>query len=103
GTLSGVTLDQSGNVYGTTNYGGSGFCGGGGCGTVFRLKRPTTKGGVWKHQVIYDFLAGTDGASPAASLIFDSKGNLYGTTMFGGTASCGGCGTVFRLAPQRNP
>jgi uncharacterized repeat protein (TIGR03803 family) len=103
GTLSGVTLDQSGNVYGTTDYGGTGFCGGGGCGTVFRLKRPATKGGAWKHQVLYNFLAGTDGAAPAANLIFDSKGNLYGTTMFGGTASCGGCGTVFRLTPQRNP
>ena len=74
GTLSGVTLDQSGNVYGTTDYGGTGFCGGGGCGTVFRLKRPATKGGAWKHQVLYNFLAGTDGAGPAANLIFDAKG-----------------------------
>jgi uncharacterized repeat protein (TIGR03803 family) len=37
------------------------------------------------------------GAIPKASLIFDSAGNLYGTTILGGAYDCG---TVFELTPQ---
>jgi uncharacterized repeat protein (TIGR03803 family) len=45
-----------------------------------------------------------DGAQPfAGSLVFDSAGNLYGTTTFGDNPSCPqGCGTVFELTPGSN-
>ena len=87
-----LILDAAGNLYGTTNQGGSG-CGSAGCGTVFELAR--TKDG-WKHQVLYSFAGGpVDGNIPRAGLIFDSVGNLYGATSGGGS---GGYGTVFKLA-----
>ena len=92
-----LIMDAAGNLYGTTNRGGTG-CYGTGCGTVFELVR--TKDG-WKHQVLYSFAGGTnDGADPTAGLVFDSAGNLYGTTAGGGGSNCdgGGCGTVFKLA-----
>ena len=55
--------------------------------------------GASKEKVLYSFTGGTDGGDPAAGLIFDKAGNLYGTTVVGGTgAACsGGCGTVFKL------
>ena len=53
--------------------------------------------------VLYSFQGGTDGAAPQAGLIEDQAGNLYGTTVYGGTGACGsaaptGCGTVFELS-----
>jgi uncharacterized repeat protein (TIGR03803 family) len=51
--------------------------------------------------VLHNFAGGSDGQYPASSLIFDTAGNLYGTTMAGGTGPCGGgCGTVFELTPN---
>jgi hypothetical protein len=56
--------------------------------------------------VLYTFSGGSDGASPAAGLIWDGKGNLYSTTKNGGdlgssNPSCSGigCGVVFKLTP----
>jgi len=44
-----------------------------------------------------------DGASPNTDLVFDSQGNLYGTTAGGGQNRCySGCGIVFRLTPNSN-
>jgi uncharacterized repeat protein (TIGR03803 family) len=56
------------------------------------------------EKVLYNFAAGSDGAIPSAGLVFDSHGNLYGTTSEGGNSGCSGfgaigCGTVFKLAP----
>jgi uncharacterized repeat protein (TIGR03803 family) len=101
--LASMITDKSGNLYGTTNHGGTiGSCEGGGegCGTVFQLKVAAKQGEPWTESVIYTFL-GNDGAFPAASLITDGNGNLYGTTSSGGLkAGCsGGCGTVFKLSP----
>jgi len=92
---SGLVADKSGNLYGTTVYGGSdSSCN---CGTVFELK---LSGGVWTETILYSFTGYTnsDGAYPEYSpLIIDSAGNLYGTTQYGGSSSCN-CGTVFKLA-----
>ena len=48
------------------------------------------------ESVVYSFKSGTDGALPEAGLISDQQGVLYGTTVSGGTPSCG---TVFKLTP----
>ena len=101
-----LIVDHLGNLYGTTFYGGDGPCMVEttvvGCGTIFRLTPPATKGGGWAEAILYSF-QGPDGATPYAGLAMDDAGTLYGTTYFGGTGSCVheggqmGCGTVFRL------
>src|SRR5271167_2135923 len=95
-----LIFDAVGNLYGTTQHGGTyNFCSGG-CGTVFELT--PTAGGDWTEQMLLNF-NGTDGANPDVGLIFDAAGNLYGTTQSGGTYhNCNGgfyCGTVFELMP----
>src|SRR5258707_13587507 len=57
------------------------------------------------EKVLWAFENGRDGAHPWSTPVFDSTGNLYGTTQDGGNPTCGpegkgGCGTVFRLAPK---
>ncbi len=106
--------DASGNLYGTTLTGGSTsscFGLGVGCGIVFEMSPPKARGGVWKETILYRFTGGGDGAEPNAGLIFDAKGNLYGTTTLGGDLSMTqctngfsvlGCGVVFELSPQQN-
>ena len=102
----GLIMDSAGNLYGTTQFGGVTSCFSDrippGCGTVFKLDPSGNE------TVLHSF-TGTngDGANPAASLIMDSAGNLYGTTQFGGVTSCSsgsfvppGCGTVFKLDPS---
>jgi uncharacterized repeat protein (TIGR03803 family) len=86
----GVVLDSTGDVYGTTFYGGAS-----GQGTVFKV---TAKGA---ETVLYSFTGQSDGSEPNAGLVRDSKGNLYGTTTSGGNFNpyvCNtGCGTVFEV------
>ena len=89
----GLIADSQGNLYGTTYQGGAS-----GYGTVFELTPPAIAGGAWTETVLHAFAAGSDGAFPAAGLIADSKGNLYGTTI-GGGGSNAGAGTVFELMP----
>ena len=97
----GLVFDQKGNLYGTTEYGGANCSPGYGCGVVFKL---TPKG---KEAVLYSFCAQTDctdGNGPYAGVVFDQKGNLYGTTEDGGITTCNdylvGCGVVFKLTPK---
>jgi hypothetical protein len=100
---SGLTMDAAGNFYGVTSQGGNlSDCTGDvpGCGVVFEL---TQSNGKWQESVLYAFQGGTDGWNPSGNLLLDSAGNLYGTTLYGGTGTtCGtsGCGTVFELSPN---
>ncbi len=91
----GLTFDAAGTMYGTTYWGGSYLCGyDNGCGTIFRLT--PSANGTWTEKVLYSF--GSQGCEPAAALILDAAGNLYGT------ASGNDCdnGTVFELVPGKN-
>jgi uncharacterized repeat protein (TIGR03803 family) len=94
-----LIFDAAGNLYGTTFAGGSATCSAdthAGCGTVFELS-PVGDGG-WNEKVLYTFPgSGLNGAAPAASLVFDASGNLYGTTTAGGAKDFG---TVFELSPE---
>jgi uncharacterized repeat protein (TIGR03803 family) len=83
----GLIFDASGNLYGTTSSGGAY-----GGGTVFKLI--PSSGCNRTKTVLYEFGNGQDGNYPAAALIFDRSGSLYGTTQAGGT---NGFGTVFKL------
>ena len=60
---------------------------------------PNGSGG-WTEKVLHNFGNGTDGADPAAGLIFDAAGNLYGTTSVAALPATAGCGTVFELTPN---
>jgi uncharacterized repeat protein (TIGR03803 family) len=103
GTINaGLVLDASGNLFGTSTFGGTTNNG-----TVFELKR--TSGGNWKENMLYSFAGGEDGTLPVGGVILDSAGDLYGTTQFGGgqgTCKNGSqleyCGTVFKLSPPRS-
>jgi hypothetical protein len=96
----GLVFDSKGVIYGTTYFGGnetgecSGGVGGTGCGTVFALQPPGTRGGAWTNKVLHRF-NGQDGATPAAGVVFGGNGNLYGTTYAGAVS---GNGAVFELA-----
>jgi hypothetical protein len=103
-----LTIDSSGDLYGTTSSGGgySGCSGAGGCGAVFKLT-PGTSG--YTESIIYSFEGGSsDGANPQAGLALNSSnGNLFGTTAGGGETACSsgyyiatGCGTIFKLSPS---
>jgi uncharacterized repeat protein (TIGR03803 family) len=57
-----------------------------------------------KYKVLYDFnCTGTNGCEPNGELVFDGAGNIYGTTVYGGsnTTCSSGCGTVFKLSPKK--
>ncbi len=92
--VGGLLLDKNGDLYGTTPQGGSG-CQGAGCGTVFELT-PSRQAPVYRKTTIYNFSAGRDGASPQTALIADARGDLFGTTTYGGSSG-DGFGTVFKL------
>lgn len=93
----GVSLDGSGNIYGTTQQGGisNPNCGSGSCGVVFEL----VKANNWQETIRYSFTGNSDGAGPVAPLLLDSSGNIYGTTAGGGSfVGCYfGCGVAFEL------
>ncbi len=124
-----LVFDGKGNLYGATDFGG-----GYGtscnpyyqyCGAIFELSPPQQKGGAWTEKVLHGFrgtggeccggptageTAAGDGTNPNGGLVFDSAGNLYGTTYQGGIAlrACqfdggAGCGTVFELSPPKVP
>lgn len=85
-----MIADASGNLYGTTTG-----CGTTGWGTVFELSPPSGSATSWAESVLYTFKGVTDGELPHSGLAFDSKGNLYGTSYWGGPWQDG---TVFELS-----
>lgn len=101
-----LIIDSSGNLYGTAHRGGAGTCG---CGLVFKMS--PTANGSWTESVLQVFNS-RNGSFPEGSLVFDSEGNLWSTTAFGGVTltlkgyercligqSFCGYGTVFELSP----
>ncbi len=94
--VSGLIFDAAGNLYGTTAAGGNTTCIGG-CGTVFELI--PIDGGGWTEKILHSFGGSPEGAFPQGGLIFDSAGNLYGTTYEGGPRGGFQGGTVFELSP----
>ncbi len=86
----GLIMDASGNLYGTTGYGGPDICGLSSCGTAFELVKSSSG---YTKKLLHNF-TGFDGANPLSGLIRDTSGNLYGTTNGGGAF---GFGTVFEL------
>ena len=95
-----LAVDEKGNLYGTTQFGG-GLCDSGsapgvdamGCGTVFEISAGSHKESIWYH-----FNGGSDGMDPRGGLARDSAGNVYGTTYSGGANCAFGCGIVFEIA-----
>jgi len=85
----GVALDEAGNIYGGSTFGGKY-----GDGIVFELVAPAGKGSIFKENVLLSF-DGTDGATVYGPPIVEG-GNLYGATGNGGS---GGYGVVYELTP----
>jgi uncharacterized repeat protein (TIGR03803 family) len=90
----GLSVDGQGSLYGATASGGTY-----GWGVIFKLSPRTD--GQWTETILHSFNV-EDGASPESTPVFDSTGNLYGTTFQGGHSKSCGCGTVFELAPGAN-
>ena len=88
----GLIMDGGGNLYGTTSKGGAN-----GEGTVFKITAASIASGNPAITTLAEF-NGTNGANPSSGLIMDGSGNLYGTTVSGGTNGYGD-GTVFELSP----
>ena len=89
-----MVLDKSGNLYGTTYFGG--VSGRDGPGTVYEL---TPSGSGWTEEILYSFPFRSQGdgtTNPLGDVIFDQAGNLYGT---GTLTEFGCCGAVFELTP----
>src|ERR1041385_7196576 len=86
-----MILDPLGNLYGVATTGGTY-----GQGVVFKLAHMTN--GSWEFRTLYAFQGQPDAGFPYGALVFDKKGNLYGTSYDGGTVNLG---AVYQLTPQR--
>ena len=92
-------------------YGGTGACTDYlsnviGCGTVYKLMPPAPGQAAWAKTTLHSFTRGADGIVPQGRLLLDYYGNVYGTTIEGGTGQCTdslynvvGCGVIYRLTP----
>jgi uncharacterized repeat protein (TIGR03803 family) len=92
-----VTLGPNGVLYGAASYSGTANA----SGLIYRLTPPEQEGGAWTETVLHTFPAFKgDATTPFTTLAIDQGGNLYGTSVFGGSNACYlGCGTIFKLAP----
>jgi len=84
-----LTVDSSGNIYGTTVYGG-----GADAGTIYEL---TPSGGGWSETVLYSAHNDSTGGNPWGGVVFDKSGNLFGVF---NTTGLGGAGAVYKLSPS---
>jgi len=95
--FAGVTVDQAGNLYGTTTelYNDAG-------GTVYQVKRA---GSGWILKTLANLYNYEGGFLPYGRPVQGPGGALYITTFYGGNGLCGefGCGTVSTLRPPQNP
>jgi uncharacterized repeat protein (TIGR03803 family) len=89
-----LVFDTAGNLYGASG-GGTYNTTLNGCGTVYELSPSAS--GTWTKTTVYAFACTPDGNQPNGKLTFDSAGNLYGTTVYGGANNYG---TVFELSPN---
>lgn len=99
----GVVIGKDGVLYGTTRDGGdrSSCPEEPGCGVVFELSQSQYSDREWSEQVLHRF-ALTDGWRPISGLVIGEEGDLYGTTVMGGSSTncLGGCGVVFEVQTQ---
>ncbi len=95
GVFNALVLDAAGNLYGADHAATPN-----GYGSVFKL---TPSNGSWTYTSLHDFSGGSDGANPSGGVNFDMNGNLYGTTLLGGSqgGNCFtvGCGVVWEITP----
>lgn len=99
--LTPLYFDKARAIYGATPFGSLSTCPNG-CGAIFQLVPPATKGAAWTENTLYQFTGGADGGTPS-TFMMDGSGVIYGTTSYEGIVNgeCGsGCGVVFRLAPS---
>lgn len=95
-TQTGLTMDAHGNLFGATTTGGDSACTSGyqvGCGVIFELS--PASGGHWTYDHLYVF-QGYDGYYPNGPLLLDASGNIFGTTVEGGS----GFGNMYELSPK---
>jgi uncharacterized repeat protein (TIGR03803 family) len=85
-----LMLDKAGNLYGTAGGGTYTY------GAVYKLTLQSD--GRWKSTVIHSFTGGANGQSVGGGVVMDKAGNLYGTTIAGGSPNCE-CGIVYKLSP----
>jgi uncharacterized repeat protein (TIGR03803 family) len=91
GTNGGLVFDRMGNLYGTTIER---------CGHTGQVYELSPAQGTWTKTVLHIFQGGpNDGRWPESPVLFDQAGNLYGTTLGGGTSDLG---TVYQMSPVRN-
>jgi uncharacterized repeat protein (TIGR03803 family) len=91
GPRANLAFNESGQLYGTTFEGGANQLG-----SVFKL---TPGAGGWTYTSLYDFNDPYAAAYPISNVVFDSSGNLYGTTTVGGPPALCDCGTVWQVTP----
>lgn len=88
GPVASLTMDASGNLYGTTFMDDPD-----GYGSVFKL---TPSGGGWTYVNLHNFTGGADGGYPGGGVVLDTAGNLYGTAVTGGANNLG---VLYEITP----
>jgi uncharacterized repeat protein (TIGR03803 family) len=85
--LGALAFDSAGNLYGGSQDAAMGN------GLVFEFHHASTG---WNEKILHNFTSDSTGRDPLQGMVFDSAGNLYGITNFGGSTNNG---TVFELTP----